>query len=143
MTTYKELKNKHQKEFEKLPIMFAYGKEQFEEGMKKLGLEPNETDKICSLGNGGFIKKIDIPKLKEWNNNTIKDMKEPMKDDDFVLEMFEYEMENHEYQYSRDDEEVVNACDLDIDDLQDERLWSLYKQAKKKYLHLCAENDWF
>lgn len=142
---YVELTKKHQKEVNALPIMYAFSRKQFENGMKeKLGLEPNETDKIYKLGNtGGFYKKTDAPLLKEVFDRHALELQEAMKDDEFVLDMFEYEMRNHEFQYSLDDEEVVNACGLDIDDFKDERLWSLYKQAKKHYLELCSKNNWY
>ena len=141
---YRELTSKHQKEVNALPIMFAFSNKQFEEGMRnQLGLDPNETDKIYKLGStGGFYKKSDAPLLKETFDRHALELQEAMKDDDFVLDMFEYEMGNHEYQISRDKEEVINACGLDLDEM-DERLERLWKQARKHFLDLCDKNDWY
>ena len=44
--SYLELKRKHQSELSKFPLFFAFNESQFEDGMNKLGLKPNETDKI-------------------------------------------------------------------------------------------------
>ncbi|NYC95062.1 hypothetical protein DFN09_003049 [Clostridium acetobutylicum] len=63
---YIEMKRKHQKEVNNFPMFFAFSKEQFKEGMKKLGLEPSETNKIYKFGNtGGFYKRTDSAKLKK------------------------------------------------------------------------------
>ena len=144
MLTYRELTAKHQREVNELPIMYAFSNKQFEDGMRnKLGLEPNETDKIYRLGStGGFYKKTDAQLLKETFDRHSLELQEAMKNDDFVLEMFEYEMGNHEYQISYDKEDVVNACGLDLDDM-DERLEQLWLKAKKHFLELCLKNNWF
>ena len=56
------------------------------------------------------------------------------KDDEFVFQMFEYEMGNFEYYISGDDEEVLLACGLSLESLKDDRLSRLYEDAKKKYM---------
>lgn len=144
MLTYRELTAKHQREVNELPIMYAFSNKQFEDGMRnKLGLEPNETDKIYRLGStGGFYKKTDAQLLKETFDRHSMELQEAMKNDEFVLEMFEYEMGNHEYQISYDKEDVINACGLDLDDM-DERLEQLWLKAKKHFLELCLKNNWF
>ena len=49
MNRYVELKRRQEKEVNEFPMFFAFSKEQFSEGMKKLGLEPDEKDKIYSI----------------------------------------------------------------------------------------------
>lgn len=66
MNVYKELQDKHQQEFNDFPIVFAFGREQFEKEMRSLGLGPSETDKIYALGDtGGFYRRTDAPRLQE------------------------------------------------------------------------------
>ena len=43
---YQIIKEKHQKEFDEFPVAFAFSDEQFKEGMKKLGLNENDIDKL-------------------------------------------------------------------------------------------------
>lgn len=81
---YTELIEKHQKEFNKFPLGFAFSWEQFKEMMGKWGLDPkNDLDKISRLSNycGGFIRKKDIPAYKELTERLNKEMKEAMQDD--------------------------------------------------------------
>ena len=100
---YTELIEKHQKEFNKFPLGFAFSWEQFKEMMEKWGLDPkNDLDKISRLSNdcGGFIRKKDIPAYKELTERLSKEMKEAMQDDVFFVEAAEYELANHEFIYN-------------------------------------------
>ena len=56
---YLKLKEKHQKEVNDFPFGFAFSNEQFKDMMKKFGLKEKDTDKIYSIGAGGYIKKTD------------------------------------------------------------------------------------
>ena len=137
MNKYIELRNKHQKEVDEFPFFFAFNDKQFEEGMKKIGLKPTDTDKIYKFGNtGGFYAKTDAPKLREMFNRHDKEMNEAMKDDEFVYQMFRYELMNHEYFITYNYDDTLNACGLSEDDL-DERLVNLLNKAKKDYLADC------
>jgi hypothetical protein len=60
---YLELKQKYQKEFDELPVFFAFNTKQFEEGITKLN---TTKDKIYSIGGGGFIRKLDVNLLKDY-----------------------------------------------------------------------------
>ena len=60
------MKNKHQKEVNEFPFFFAFSNNQFDEGMRKFGLDPKDTDKIYKLGStGGFYLRTDADKLHE------------------------------------------------------------------------------
>ena len=85
---YTELIDKHQKEFNKFPLGFAFSREQFNKMMEKWGLDPvRDINKISRLGvSGGFIRKKDIPAYKELTERLNKEMKEAMQDDVFFVE---------------------------------------------------------
>lgn len=72
MTKYEEIREKHQKEVNEFPIGFAFSDQQFEEQMKKLGLEPNQTNEVVSTGGGGFIKKKDIESFEAMFKKTFR-----------------------------------------------------------------------
>lgn len=118
------------------PMMFAFSKEQFKEGLAKLGVGESE---VMSIGSGGYIRKKD----KVDYNNLLKSFDEDLNkyvksDDEFVLQMFEYEMANHEYCITYDDDEVISCCGLKLKEFyEDERLKSLYIKAKESYLKNC------
>lgn len=137
MNKYVELKSRQQKEINDFPLFFAYSNKQFDEGMRKLGLEPNETDKIYKLGNtGGFYRKSDSQKLKDMFDRHDKEMFEAMKDDEFVLQMFEYELGNHEFYITYNYDDALRACGLKFDEL-DERMLGLLKTARDNYIKGC------
>ena len=50
--TYEDWKDTKQKEFDALPIFFAFNYEQFKEAMEERGLMVTDTDKIYKLGMG-------------------------------------------------------------------------------------------
>ena len=64
---YDEMRQRQQEEFNKLPIKFAYGNDQFKKMMQEFGLKENQTDKLYSLSSaGGYYLKTDAPKIKAW-----------------------------------------------------------------------------
>ena len=99
MNRYAELREKHQKEFDKFPMKFAFSDKQFKEAMESLGLTENDTDKIIGIGAGGFIRKSDLKAYIEMCQRTEKEMQEAIDNDKtgegFIKEMFKYELANH------------------------------------------------
>lgn len=139
MNTYKEMKEKHQKEVNEFPMFFAFSKKNFEEGMKKLGLNPTDTDKIYKFGNtGGFYCKKDAQKLHDMFAKQDKELKDAIASDDkFIEDMFNYELSNHEYVITCDFSDALSALGLTIEEVnKDERL----KQALDRACKLQMEN---
>lgn len=132
--SYLELKERHQQEVNDFPMAFAFSDKQFEEGMKKLGLDPSDTDKVYSLGGGGFYRKVDAESLHEMFERHEKQMQQAINDDEtgngFIYDMFDYELGNHEYGYTRDVSETLSALGLTLEDVNsDERLISGLRKA--------------
>lgn len=140
MNKYTELKSKHQAEVNAFPMFFAFSDKQFEEGMAKFGLTITDTDKIYKLGStGGFYLRSDSQKLKDMFERHAKEMDDAIKNDDqFVYEMFLYELANHEYCITYDFEPTLDACGLTEDEVaKDWRLLKLLKKAETDYLEGC------
>ena len=58
MESYRELRERQQKEFNELPLGFAFSDKQFYEMMQKWGLDPiKDLDKIYQIPFGGFLQK--------------------------------------------------------------------------------------
>ena len=120
MESYRQMQERHQKEFNAFPISFAFNDTQFNEGMNKLGLDPSETDKVVSIGAGGFIRKADMDAFhamferitEETHSAFIKN------EDDWAYHAFRYELANHEYSYTGDYEPALEACGFDLDELK-------------------------
>jgi hypothetical protein len=121
MSAYTELKAKQQKEINEFPISFAFNNEQFARGMKKLGLEKEDTDEVVSVGAGGFIRKSNKEVLLNLMcKHTLEFEQEIKKDKDgtgFIFDMFLYELENHEYCCTHDIEPTLDALGLTMEEV--------------------------
>lgn len=102
--TYVQMKERHQKEVNEFPMMWAFNNDQFAQGMKKLGLQETDTDK-----------------LDEMFTRHTKERKEAMAADidgtGYLFQMFRYELANHEYSYTGDAEETLDALGLTYGDV--------------------------
>ena len=95
------------------PFGFAFNEKQFEEMMEKFGLNKDDTDKIYSIGAGGYIRKTDSDKMDEMFKRHKQELQQAIDEDKtgkgFICEMFTYELANHEYGYTRDLDETLDA----------------------------------
>lgn len=142
MNTYKEMKDRHGKEVNDFPMFYAFSNEQFDEGMKKLGLGPDDKDQICSTGYGGFIKKADSQKWNDMFVRMAKERKAAIEADQtgegYIYDMFDYELANHEYGYTRDISDALGALGLTVEEVNaDQRLLHGLKKACR------AQIDWY
>ena len=114
MNRYAELRQRQQQEFNALPLGFAFSQKQFDEMMEGWGLDPEkDLDKICSIGAGGYVQKKDADLLRRTRQRLAVEMAEAIAADKtgegFVYEMFLYELDNHEYSYTGDTEDALDA----------------------------------
>ena len=118
MNEYINLQNRHQKEFNDFPMFFAFNEEQFAEGMAKLGLKETDTNKIYTIGYGGYIRKSDSSRfealMKKHRTEKERAITNDVTGEGYIKQMFEYELANHEYGYTRDLAETLEALDLTI-----------------------------
>ena len=128
MNRYAELRKRQQEEFNKLPLGFAFSNKQFEEMMHRWGLDPEkDTDKLYRIPGGGFIQKKDHALLHETTERHQAELQAAIAADEtgegFIYEMFLYELDNHEYGYTGDTEEALDALGYTADEvLGDPRL---------------------
>lgn len=137
MNAYKVLRDRQQAEVNAFPMMFAFSQKQFDEGMEKLGLKPTDTDKIYRLGNtGGYYRKTDSEALRDMFERHAKEMEEAVEADKtgegFIFDMFNYELANHEYGYTHEVEDALNALGLTVEDVNgDARMRKALAKAVK------------
>lgn len=141
---YAELRQKRQEEFNALPLGFAFDNKQFEEMMRKWGLDPEkDLDKICSIGYGGFIQKKDADLLHKTLDRHDAEMQAAIAEDatgeGFIYEMFLFELDNHEYGYTWDMEDTLDALGYTAAEVLGEpRL----KRGIEKAISEIRERDW-
>ena len=123
-TFYQITKERHQIEFicfANKNMFFAFDKKQFEEGMKKLGLEPSETNKIVSIGAGGYLLKEKIDDFKSLTKKQKEELKELRKNKkQFAADMFAYELANHEFDLTRDLSETLDTLGMTLSGIKKE-----------------------
>ncbi len=132
---YSEMIKKHQQEINSFPIMFAFNKKQFKEGLEKLGVRPDGTDKLVSIGYGGYIKESDVKDylsmFKKHRQECERLIESDKTGDGFIYDMFCAEMENHEYGYTLDVKPVFKALGLTLDEInKDKRLLHGFERAR-------------
>ena len=119
---YLKLKQKRDEEFNNFPMVFAFNDKQFEEGMKKLGLEPSDTDKVYKGFSGGFYRKTDAEALTEMLLRFDREMKEAIENDKtgegYIFDMFSYELANHEYTYTMEITSTLEAVGLTLEEVK-------------------------
>lgn len=143
METYEEYYNRRTKtynDFANKYIFWAFNDEQFADGMRKLGLNIDDTDKIYRTYLGGFILRERSAEHKELIEKLDKELKELMQNYDFAVDAFYSELANHEYCVTYDSREALGALNLTIKEVNDNpTLRSALRYAKEKYL---ANYDW-
>ena len=147
METYSQMKYRQQEEVNSFPMMFAFSDKQFDEGMKKLGLEPTDTDKIYSLGNtGGFIRRSDSEAFGEMLSRHETEMADSIANDKtgdgFIFSMFDYELANHEYIITGDVSDTLYALGFDEDEVNSTpALLNGLRLAHNKQLEFHQQNE--
>lgn len=141
MNKYVEWFKEYQKRIDEFPMKFAFTQEALERGMKELGLEPHETNKIRSIGGGGFIRATDVEAFKQLFNGRANELRERMKDDDFMYEALVYELANHEYGYTGDSDDALYSLGL-----LPEQVWSdensrEYRICRKACMDVMAASE--
>lgn len=114
MESYREMRERQQKEFNELPLGFAFSNEQFADMMKGWGLDPDkDLDKIYRIPAGGFVQKKDHAHLHEVLDRHEAEMEAAKASDvdgtGFLYQMFRYELANHEYGYTGEYDDTLDA----------------------------------
>lgn len=130
------MKARHQNAVNSLPLHFAFGNEQLDNLIKELGFENLEELKANTFTIG--LGSIVLNKDKELIQNTFKrnneEMKEALKNDEFLQSAFEYELANHEYIITYDITDALCALGIKLKEYQEsERMQKIMSSAIDNY----------
>ena len=140
MNKYREMVHRHQQEINALPLGHAYSDHQFTEMMLNWSLDPEkDLDKICQFSYGAFCKKTDLQLIEDTFKRQGEELQEAISQDktgeDFIYQMFLNELNNHEFGYTGDYEETLDAIGYTWDEVQsDKRLLHGFEKAAKKIM---------
>ena len=85
--------------------------------MSRLGLRPSDMNQVYAIaGISGFYRKSDAPRLHEMFARHRKELEEAIAadkaGDNFIYEMFLTELSNHEYSYTGDVQDTLDALSI-------------------------------
>lgn len=116
METYRELRERQQQEVNNFPLGFAFGNKQFEEMMEKWDLDAKKDSdlaQVIHLFSGAYILKKDIPAYKDMCRRHREELAAAIAGDKtgegFVYQMFLQELNNHEFGYTGDTSDALEA----------------------------------
>ena len=131
MNRYAQMIERQSKEIyglmERLPVVFVFAEEQFAEGMRKLGLEPDQTDLVCRIAEtGAMLRKSDANELIELvvrrcGEQLLAFDSDPTREG-VIAEMSEYELRRCEYNTNLDILKVFKSAGITHQDTRMEIL---------------------
>lgn len=110
---YTDIKKQQQNEIDNFPMFFAFNNKQFDEGMQKLGVA--DKNELCSTPYGGFIRKKDKDNLRALLLRQREERESRLKDREFLIDALVYELNNHEFCYTQDPENALEALGISLD----------------------------
>ena len=140
-TAYEKMQERQRKEFEELPIAYAFNDQQLKEALEKLGA--NDISECCTVfGHGDVVKKVDASKVKAATIRHFEELSDAMKDKKFAYEAFLYEMDNHDYAINWDgDADVLSCFGMNEKDLEKYDLVEVYVRARNAHFKHAREWD--
>ena len=144
---YGELIERQREEVNTLPTKWAFSHKQFEEIMAEWGLTPGDDNhKLLSIGMGGYILKSDrnliVSTFKRHREELDAAIAADETGEGFILDMFRYELANHEYCITCDYEDTLDAVGLTEEDLQQQpKLYKALHRACKEIIREWEESE--
>ena len=146
MNLYKQMHDDQQErvnDFLNKYAFFAFSDEQLHEGYKKLKTDPESApDDLVVLGRtGGFVLKERkdefLQLLEDMRREQDEAIDDPVTGPQFAYDMFLYELNNHEYSYTLDRSETLDALGLTEEEVEDNPV--LKKALRKACDDILAE----
>jgi len=137
MNKYTELNTKQQAEINALPLHFAFNDKQLKEMLLDMELTLDDYKGKIYKGYGGSIYlKTDSTLIRDTFNRHYDEREEAIVSDitgkGYMLDMFTYELANHEYCITYDLTATLDSLGLTIDDVNNNKLMlSALREAKK------------
>lgn len=134
---YTEFRKKESELYAKLPIKYAFGKEQFQQMLREFGLDVDDENSLSQLAHiysGAYCLKKDKQQVFDYFEEAAKRKEEFLKDEAQLKDALIYEFGNHECGYTYNFMEGVSAL-FDEDEIENNMLLAkVYPIARKEYL---------
>lgn len=128
MKTYNDIRQENQERVNSFEgLFYAFSNNQLEEGLGKLGLTMDNIDQIVSIGHGGYILKNRVQALTDMIFQNDLARKQLKKDKKLLLEALVFELRNHEYCYTGDMTDALDALGLKFEDVPSDIIKKAHK----------------
>ena len=123
METYKQMKDRHQAEVNALPLGFAFSDKQFKEKLAAWNITEEEAKQgaVIAIG-GGFIRSCDkdlvIDTFARIADEEQAAINADLTGDGYIYQMFRYELTNHEFSYTQDVTETLDALNISEEEIE-------------------------
>ena len=140
METYKQMKDRHQAEINALPLAFAFSDRQYKEQLAAWNITEDEAKAgaIIAIGAGGFIRSTDRDQVFSTFDRIHAEQRAAIEADTtgtgYILQGLKYELINHEYSYTGDTTEAIEAVGLTEEDLKREEVQTAIKRAAREVM---------
>lgn len=129
MESYMDMKARHRKEIDALPICYAFNKEQLDEAKKKLG-----DVSLATFGFGSVYLKADFGLISAVFDRHEEEHKRLREDYKALEDGFLYEMANHEFNINwQGIEDVLRCFGMTEDDLKNPQIKEAWDKALSRY----------
>jgi len=114
-------------------IFFAFSKEKYQEGLKKIGLQKGEI--LVHIGGGGYVKKGNEKECEDVFSAFEKVVKNHEQDYEFMVHAFEYELGNHEFIITGRVKDAIETLGLTYEEVENNPLLkAALEEAKLKQI---------
>ena len=142
MNLYREMERRRQKQIDdylRKYAFFAFSKDQFEEGLAKLGLGPDDLGALVEIPGGGYMLDDRAPEFVKILNSVKRERENALADpetgEQFAFDMFRAELADHKYSYTGDASETLDALGITQEQLEaSPMLRRALEKAKKAVL---------
>ena len=133
--SYDALQKAHQEDISNFPILWLFGKKsdaELAEAISKIGAK--SVDELVGIGGGGYIHKEKKEDFLTMMQNHGEERNKFSSNKNNLVEVIFSEMCNHEYAYTQDPEDTLNALGKTYKDLQNPDFKKAWKLAEEKFL---------
>lgn len=120
--TYQDLKLAQENELNEFTSKYcfwAFGQDQLNKKLAELGITEEELQEKYVGFYGGAMRADKVSEYEELLTRHFNQLQQHLKDTDFALSAFKYELANHEYGYTYDETPALRALGLSARDVAD------------------------
>lgn len=134
--TYQELRAEQQARISE--FLSEYGFFAFSQDQYKVGIEKLQTEELVRIPGGGFIRKDKYDEFLTMMHRHFDELQEALKEPETAYQAFVTELNNHEYSYTRDVTETLEALGLTQEMVNESAVLSAALERAVKYASITS-----